>query len=387
VTKESYVSDVIIVGGGPAGSTAAHLCAKAGLSTRVLEEHSSIGYPVQCAGLLSNNAFAECGVSDKSVYNTVSGAKICGSKGHALTFDAKITKAYVVDRGRLDYEMAVRAAESGAEFSFKTCVTKINPAKKIIHTAGGEDIPYSLLIGADGPRSVIARGLLIPPSRFIYSGIQAEVPWEGDPSLVELHPNAAPGFFAWVIPLSKSRARMGLCGTKNVPDLFAKFLSRFKDSTVHSVTGTIPIGIRTRTFGSGCLLIGDAAGFPKPTSGGGVFTGVRSARYAAQVAIHSVEAGDMTDSFLSRYETLWREDFGRELDMGLKALQFRRNLDSRDIDSAVDALNTPETLDLITRYGDMDRPSDLLKRLAMKPELYGTFGKIGVKGIFRSLFG
>lgn len=381
------MSDVIIIGGGPAGSTAARICAKAGLSTRVLEEHASLGYPVQCAGLLSNSAFAECEVSDRSVYNTVRGAKICGSEGHSLSFDAKITKAYVVDRGRLDHEMGVSAAEAGAEFSLKTCVTRINPVKKIIHTAGGEEIPYDLLIAADGPRSITARSLGIPPSLFIYSGIQAEVPWSGEPALVELHPNAAPEFFAWVIPLSEKRARIGLCGTKNVPELYAKFLSRFSGSTIHSVTGAIPIGIRRKTFGSGCMLIGDAAGFPKPTSGGGVYTGIRSARFAAQTAIEAFETGNSTDAFLSRYESLWRQDFGRELDIGLKVLKFRRSMDPQDIDALTDALNTPETINLITRFGDMDRPSDLLKCLAAKPSLYGTFGRLGFKGIARSFFG
>ena len=179
---------------------------------------------------------------------------------------------------------------------------------------------------------------------------------------------------------------MGLCGTKNVTGLFAKFFSRFSGNTIHLVTGTIPMGIRQKTFGSGCMLAGDAAGFPKPTSGGGVYTGIRSARFAAEVAIESADAGDTTDAFLSRYEALWREDFGRELDMGLLALQFRRNLDVKDINTLIKALNKPETLDIITRFGDMDRPSDLLKRLAMKPELYGTFGKIGIKGFVRSLF-
>ncbi len=243
------------------------------------------------------------------------------------------------------------------------------------------------MIAADGPRSVVARSLGIPPSPCIYSGIQAEIPWDGNTSLVELHPNAAPDFFAWVIPLSEKRARVGLCGMKNVPDLFAKFLAQFPGSTTHSVTGTIPMGIWRKTFGYGCMLIGDAAGFPKPTSGGGVYTGIRSARFATETAVKSVEAGDTTDAFLSAYETLWRGDFGRELDMGLKALEFPRNLDSEDIDAAIDAMNTSEILDLIVRYGDMDRPSDLLKRLMMKPSLYGTFGRVGVKGVLRSMFG
>ena len=126
--------DVVIVGGGPTGSSAARLCAEAGLSTLLLEEHGTIGYPVQCAGLLSNSAFAECEVSNRSVYRTVSGAKIFGSSGDTLSFDAGETKAYVVDRGMLDHEMAQRAAEAGADIRMKTCVTAVNEKKHLIHT-------------------------------------------------------------------------------------------------------------------------------------------------------------------------------------------------------------------------------------------------------------
>ena len=380
--------DVIIAGAGPTGSAAARFCAKAGLSTLVLEEHAAIGYPVQCAGLLSNSAFAECGVSDRSVLNTVRGARICGSAGHELSFTAKETKAYVVDRGRLDHEMAVRAADAGAIFSLKTCVTGINPEKRTIRTtgvAGKQELSYNILIAADGPRSVIARGLGIPVSRYIYAGIQAEVSWSGSSDLVELHPNASPDFFAWVIPLSSTRARIGLCGMRDVPERFAAFVKQFSSSNIHEVTGTIPIGVRRRTYGAGCMLAGDAAGFPKPTSGGGVYTGVRSARHAASVAVAACESGDLSDASLSAYEKRWKADFGRELDLGLKALNLRRTLTANEIDTAIDALNTPETLDLITQAGDMDRPSSLLLKLMKKPELISTFGILGMKSMIRSM--
>ena len=360
--------DVIIAGAGPTGSAAARFCAKAGLSTLVLEEHAAIGYPVQCAGLLSNSAFAECGVSDRSVLNTVRGARICGSAGHELSFTAKETKAYVVDRGRLDHEMAVRAADAGAIFSLKTCVTGINPEKRTIRTtgvagkqelsyniliaadgrttgvAGKQELSYNILIAADGPRSVIARGLGIPISRYIYAGIQAEVSWNGSSDLVELHPNASPDFFAWVIPLSSTRARIGLCGMRDVPERFAAFVKQFSSSNIHEVTGTIPIGVRRRTYGAGCMLAGDAAGFPKPTSGGGVYTGVRSARHAASVAVAACESGDLSDASLSAYEKRWKADFGRELDLGLKALNLRRTITANEIDAAIDALNTQRSM-------------------------------------------
>ncbi|NLD57553.1 MAG: FAD-dependent oxidoreductase, partial [Methanomicrobiales archaeon] len=52
--------DVIVAGAGPAGSAAAEECARLGLSTLCIEEHGTIGFPVQCAGLLSTAAFAEC---------------------------------------------------------------------------------------------------------------------------------------------------------------------------------------------------------------------------------------------------------------------------------------------------------------------------------------
>ncbi|WP_338096789.1 NAD(P)/FAD-dependent oxidoreductase [Methanorbis rubei] len=380
--------DVIVVGAGPTGSTAARLCARAGLSTLVVEEHAAVGYPVQCAGLLSNSAFAECEVSGASVFNMVSGAKICGSPGHELSFDAKTPKAYVVDRGRLDHEMAERAAESGAEFLLKTYVTSINPEKRVITTTGvrgKEEIPYKILIAADGPRSVVARGLGIAPSRFIYSGIQAEIRWDGSPNLVELHPNASPDFFAWVIPLSASRARIGLCGLKDVPARFAAFAAKFSPSNIHEVTGTIPLGIRSRTYGSGCMIAGDAAGFPKPTSGGGVYTGARSARHAASVTVDACESGDFSDKMLSGYEKLWHADFGRELELGMKALNLRRTLSPDEIDRAIDALNTPETLDLILNSGDMDKPSALLRKLMFRPELIRTFGVLGIKSMIRSM--
>ena len=108
--------DVIVIGAGPAGCAAASECARQGLSTLCIEEHGTIGYPVQCAGLLSNAAFAECRVSERPVLNRVSGARVVSGLGSGILIDAKTPKAVVADRGSLDREMAEAAANSGAEF-------------------------------------------------------------------------------------------------------------------------------------------------------------------------------------------------------------------------------------------------------------------------------
>ena len=106
--------DVVVVGAGPAGSAAARRCAASGLKTLLVEEHATIGYPVQCAGLLSVGALQECDVLGNAVVREVSGASIISSMGSVLNFDAGAAKAYVVDRGILDREMrAIRGATCG----------------------------------------------------------------------------------------------------------------------------------------------------------------------------------------------------------------------------------------------------------------------------------
>lgn len=373
--------DTVVVGAGPVGNTAARLCAEKGLSVLVIEEHPTIGHPMQCAGLLSNAAFAACEVSMKSVYRMVSGAKIYPENGEPLSFDAGCTKAYVVDRTALDAETAARAADAGADFAVKTCVTRINEDKKIIHTADGKEIPYRILIAADGPRSITARSFGVAPSKYMYAGIQAEVPYAIDTPQVELYPNAAHDFFAWAIPVTDTVSRIGLCSTKQVPELFAAFRKRFSASTLHFVTGTIPVGIREKICGPSWMLAGDAAGFPKPTSGGGIYTGIRSAHHAAETAVDALETGDT-----SAYEKRCRDDFGRELEIGMQFLKFRRSLTKEDVDKILGILNTPEIIRIISEYGDMDKPSLLFKQLIKRPEIL-SLGWTGVKGLMRMVTG
>jgi geranylgeranyl reductase family protein len=262
--------DVIVAGAGPAGSAAAHECAQRGLKTLCIEEHGTIGYPVQCAGLLSTAAFAECRVSERSILNRVAGARLISARGSSLSFRAGTTRAVVVDRGVLDREMAEQAAGAGAEYLLKTTVCGIRGDRVITRGAYGKaGIPFRILIAADGPRSTIARLLGMERARVFLAGIQADIVRESDPDIVEIYPDASPEFFGWTIPVSPSRARIGLCARTGVPELFDSFRKGFPSSSLHQVTGTIPLGVMPRTYGHRTLFAGDAAGFAKPTSGGG----------------------------------------------------------------------------------------------------------------------
>ncbi len=369
--------DVVVVGAGPAGCAAAMACAENGLSTLCVEEHGTIGYPVQCAGLLSKNAFNECRVSGRSILNEVSGAEVISDSGSRLLIDAGETKAFVVDRGILDREMAERAAHTGVEFRLKTCVYRLDKNRIFTRGINGhEEIPYRILIAADGPRSTIARLRGKKRAGFYLAGIQAEISWEWDPGFVGVYPDASPEFFAWRIPVGKKRVRIGLAGMTRVREKFSSFARRFNGNCVDFVLGTIPIGVMPVTYGDRTMYVGDAGGFAKPTSGGGVFTGIRSARHAAETACYCIEHRTCDDVTLSRYEQLWKKDIGKELERGLLMFRLRQTFGPVETDRLVRALSDPEILDIIRKYGDMDRPARVVKELLKKPSLYRQSGML-----------
>jgi geranylgeranyl reductase family protein len=368
--------EVVVVGGGPSGSTCARLCAEEGLSVCLIEEHAAAGYPVQCAGLLSTAAFGECEVSRKSVLHEVSGARIVTGRGSELSFDSGKTRAVVVDRAAVDQEMLAAAAKAGAEIRLKTAFSGISGSG--IRTRGLSekgDIRFSVLVAADGPRSRVARALAMERPEFFLSGIQADIPREMDGRLVELYPDASPEFFGWIIPSGRGRARIGLAGMQDIPGRFERFLrTSGAESCLHLVTGTLPLGVMPRTYGHRTLFVGDAAGFPKPTSGGGVYTGVRSARHAARVAAEACRRKDASDRVLKDYEKSWKADLGSELETGLRLFRMRQQISPEEMDRLVRSLCDPGVISDILEYADMDRPGTIIRRVLRNPALYLALG-------------
>ena len=111
--------------------------------------------------------------------------------------------------------------------------------------------------------------------------------------------------------------------------------------------------------------------------------GIRSARHAVSTAVSALENGDTSKKALSGYETLWKNDFGREIELGLNFLKIRRTFTEEDIDAGISAMNNPEILKIITESGDIDRPSALLRKLVMRPEIISLGGRLGIKTLIR----
>ena len=157
-----------------------------------------------------------------------------------------------------------------------------------------------------------------------------------------MYPDASPEFFAWRIPIDRKRVRIGLAGmTRCEEKNSVSFAQRFNGSCLDFVLGTIPIGVMPVTYGDRTMYVGDAGGFAKPTSGGGVYTGIRTARHAAATAYYCIENQIFDDATLSRYEQMWKQDIGKELERGLLMFRMRQTFGPVETDRLVRALSDP----------------------------------------------
>ncbi|MGZ7127236.1 MAG: geranylgeranyl reductase family protein [Halobacteriota archaeon] len=367
--------DVVVVGAGPAGSMAAKYAAKAGARVLMIEDHATIGQPVQCAGLISTRAYEGCEVPETLSKHAIRGAHIHAPDGRILRIDGKRTMAYVVDRGELDRAMALEALKSGVASLVKTRFSGVRrQGDHIIVTAitRGESIEVEtrVLIGADGVQSAVGRLAGLERAQMVLTCAQAEVYADVvDPDFVELYVglDVAPGFFAWAIPTRWDTVRIGLCSSERSIDLLSPLIERVSPRSATSLVrfsaGAIPIGPPACTVTDGILIVGDAAGQVKPTSGGGIYPGTLCAKIAGTVAGQAVAHNDTSKDALMAYDTRWRSEVGRELATGLRIREGLNELSDDDLNYVVEALDDEQTLDIISRYGDVDRPSIVIRKL------------------------
>jgi flavin-dependent dehydrogenase len=318
--------------------------------------------------------------------NEVQGARVRSGDGAEISFDAGQTRAFVVDRGALDLEMAMQAADAGAEYRVKAAAFHLGATSVTTRGPGGcQEYSYEILIAADGARSSVARMRGVRRAPVYLAGLQADLAYPLDQRFVEIYPDASPEFFGWAIPIGEGRARVGLAGLTGVKSGFFRIVRSFGSSWTHLASGTIPIGVMPVTYGNRTLFVGDAAGMAKPTSGGGVYTGVRSARHAALIASKCCAEGRFDDKALRAYEVAWKDDFGRELSLGFRLFSVRQKLGPKEIGRLVRSLDRPDVIDAIVKYGDMDRPEALVRHLASKPAFLLSLGRFlgpAIRGLY-----
>jgi geranylgeranyl reductase family protein len=375
--------DVVVVGGGPIGAVAARIAAEAGARTLLVEKGDGSGEPARCAGLLSPRVLPTLGASDGSVIREIHGGVIHSPSGVEVSLHANAVKAIVIDRAVLNQELVSLARDAGVKVRTHTRVTSVQPGS-ISLVAGGlqEDVSTRMIIGADGPRSLVASSFSLSPPEEMLIASQATVIGavrKSDEVDIFFGRSIAPMFFAWAIPAQEGNTRVGLAaplGTKT-DELLSRFLQSNKfGREVERIQGMIPISLAPEAVADGALLVGDAAGQVKPSSGGGLYTGGVCARIAGKVAAEAALAGKTAKNDLVVYERRFNEEIGDELRFGRAARRLLSDVEDEAIDVIFRAINRPEMTELIARHGDIDYPSRLVHAIASRRDLWPTLSPL-----------
>ena len=156
----------------------------------------------------------------------------------------------------------------------------------------------------------------------------------------------APGFFAWLVPTSPSRALVGLLSRRN-PELYLKKLmssllaqGKIVSTEVKLCYGRIPLKPIPRTCGERLMVVGAAAGQVKPTTGGGIYYGLLCADMGVSSLHRALGSDALSAKSLASYERAWKRRLGRELKTGYWARRLYEQLSDRQVDKLFDIIKS-----------------------------------------------
>jgi geranylgeranyl reductase family protein len=336
---DSY--DIIVVGAGPAGSTAAMYAAQRGISVLLVDKKKDIGTPLQCGGFLPHyetlhelvpNAELPSTLEEipsGCIHATTSYQRFIAPDGYSKGFHVN---ADAIDRRRFDKHLARQAAKAGAHLLVGTNVTEVRGTELMMDGAFGEFIVKGkVIIGADGPNSIIAKANnMLRGADPMGTGTAFEYEISGadaDKEAVEMYfgKEYVPGGYAWIISQGEDTANIGV-GIREAMfgqgmcarDYLDKFMHehplasrKLEGASILSVVaGLVPVGGAPKiTATSDTLIAGDAAGQLIATNGGGISTAMVGGKLAGETAADHLEGR----CSLIEYDKRWREQMGMEI--------------------------------------------------------------------------
>ena len=325
--KDIY--DVIVVGAGPTGSTAARFAAAGGASVLVLEKDRDVGYPVRCGEAVSHEGVVQFIEPDpRWIAATVSKFRIVVPNGNSIVprLDGI---GYVLERRIFDYELAKVAAREGAEVVTKAYAYDL--IKSNGEVAGVRalvkdqkvDLRAKIVIGADGVESRVGKWAGIDTTchiRDMESCAQMTLTAVTvDEGILDFYlgEKIAPGGYLWVFPKGKDSANVGIgisveCAKQKAA---IRWLEEFVEkkypnaAVLTRIAGGVPCAKTCDEIVKGnVMLVGDAAHQVNPVSGGGIISGMIGGMIAGQVAAEALKKDDR--SHLKEYEKRWHKRLG-----------------------------------------------------------------------------
>lgn len=322
--------DVVVVGGGPAGSVAARYVAEAGLSVIILEKDRDIGYPVRCGEAVAHEGLDQfIDIDPKFISSYIDKFIMVDPTGQEVEFPLGGIKGYVLDRKIFDYELAKIAAKNGAEILTKAYVYglifKDDKVSGVKFEFQGEkyEIECDVVIGADGVESRVGRwgGLKTyvnfkeMESAASYTIANANI----DPNALYFYfgENVAPQGYLWVFAKGNNSANVGIgIGGEIAKKKSAlKYLDEFMEThfpnvqILTKVAGGVPcVPTLEKISAPGLILVGDAARQVNPLTGGGIYSAMVGGQVGGKIVAEAIKSRNLNHIFT--YDKAWDERMG-----------------------------------------------------------------------------
>ena len=389
-------TEIAIIGAGPAGAFTALNLAKLGLAQKVavFEEHDIVGRPSHCAGHLNIKSLNKLGIRlpEKVIENRIRGARFYSPNGLSFEVKRESHVTLVVNRELFDQMIAREAEKLGVMFRLNCRV------RQLLVEAGKVDgliirnrdkdedevVCSKVVVDAEGCPATLLKKAGFPclsPKSYVYGG-QAEIDEISDVELdmveVYLRRKFAPGFFAWIIPRQDGTAKVGLAVKYGNPKRhLLNFIRKHpiaskklhKSHLVSLSFHPIPLGGPiSKTYGNGLLVVGDAASQVKPTTGGGVITGMICAEIAAKTILKALNLNDFSERVLAEYQRAWTHKLGFEFKVMLRLRKMLDRLSDRRIDKLFEFCIKTGLNETLEKVGDVDWQGRTLLRAALNPK-------------------
>ncbi len=348
--------DCIVVGAGPAGSTAARILAESGMSVLLLEKHPQIGLPVACAEAISVSGLDRFVEPDPEWISARIHRVLLVSPSNKKVIIRHPRAGFVLDRKIFDRRLAEEASSSGAEVKVNCPAVGLLSHQRngfcgVRALENGQEKEYGarVIIGADGVESWVARWAGVDSSvklgqiESCAQSLLGDVDVEEDRMEFYLGESVAPGGYAWVFPKGERTANVGLAVTpdrtrKKARVLLDQFLQkRFSGfRLIESTMGGVPAFDRKKSLvKKNVLLIGDAGRLVDSLSGAGISNALLSGKIAGEVTSQFIKEGGSSFSTLKRYEERLLKEKGSELRFYSYSKAIFLKLTDEDMDAAV----------------------------------------------------
>ena len=298
--------------------------------------------------------------------------------GETVDYSTPTVEAVVIDRARFDQDLAGLARSAGVRIH-QARVTSLDVDADGV-TAGTPDssVRARAAVLACGANYVLQRKLGFGIPRVMLNSAQMELPADRlGPVEVHFGADVAPGGFGWAVPVERSdrpHVRVGVMCDGDASRHFRRMLDTIRTRFGIEVPDScqprqkiLPLGPIRRTYGDRVLVLGDAAGLVKPTTGGGIYYSLLSAGLAAETLAGALADGDLGRERLMSYESGWRKRLGSELRWQLVLRRIAARLSDHDIDALFELARTDGIMPIVRRTAAFNHHREFIVALLKHP--------------------